>query len=313
MAVRQHPAVGIGRPPTTGPPLEAIAPDEPQWLWESLRYQFWQPTDLARSIQRAGSLTPEQREALVYWWSLLAAVDGLGPRAYAAAFVHATEHHDSDQVRWALLAMLRDELKHEQLCRLAMQRLAPGWPLRYQPLTAIGRHASRHLRQVDREAERCWYGYQQTLDQHGIGVVSGALLLGALVTGGLYERWAFGCAIPSFATAFRHTAHDAQRHQAVLRALAARDWPLLSTPQRSEAAAQVQATARLLSAVMLDPAPDQAACQAGLGVPTAEQRQELLRTALIEVRDLQRRYDIPFPAMPQLTIPGTQEDTASLR
>lgn len=328
MAAPQHLTVGIGRPPTTSPPLEMLTPDEPQWLWESLRYQFWQPPDLARSIRHAGPFTAEQREAIVHWWSLLAAVEGLGPRAYAAAFVRATEQHDSDQVRWSLLAMLRDELQHEQLRGLAMQQLVPGWPLHDQPQTALGRHANRHLGQVDQEAERCWHGYQRALDKHGIGVVSGALLLRALATGSLYQHWAFGCATPALATALRHTAHDAQRHQAVLRALAARDWPLLSAPQRSEAAAQVQATATLLAAVMLDPAdgqPDlpgdlaanqrarQAACQAGLGVPTAEQRHELLRTALLQVRDLQHRYHIPFPAIPHLAIRGTQGDTASPR
>lgn len=313
MAVGQYRAVGIERPPITGPPLEVPAPDEPEWLWESLRYQFWQPTDLAGSIRHAGPFTPEQREAIAYWWSLLAAVEGLGPRAYAAAFVRATVQHDSDQVRWSLLAMLRDELQHEQLFRMAMQRLAPGWPLHYQPQTALGRDANRHVGQADQEAERCWRGYQHALDKAGIGVVSGALLLGALVTGGLYERWACGCTHPAFATAFRHTAHDAQRHQAVLRALAARDWPLLSASQRSEAAAQVQATARLLSAVMLDPAANQPARQAGLAVPSAEQRQELLRTALLEVKDLQHRYHIPFRAMPELAILGTQEDASGLR
>lgn len=317
MTARQHRAVGIERPPTTGQPLDVLAPDEPEWLWESLRFQFWQPTDLARSFRRAGQFEPEQREAIAYGWSLVAAVEGLGPRVYAAAFVRATERHDSDQVRWSLLAMLHDELKHEQLCRLAIQGLAPGWPRHYQPQTTLGRHASRHLDQVEQQAERCWHGYQRALGQHGIDVVSGGLLLSTLVAGSLYERGAFGCAIPAFATAFRHVARDAQRHQAVLRALAAMDWPLLTASQRSEAAAQVQATAKLLSAVMLDPATgradppggpaaDQPAWQAALGVLTAEQRQELLRAALLQVKDLQHRYHIPFPAMPELAILGTQ-------
>jgi hypothetical protein len=318
MTARQHRAAGIERPPTTGQPLDVLAPDEPEWLWESLRYQFWQPTDLARSFRGAGQFEPEQREAIAYGWSLVAAVEGLGPRAYAAAFVRATERHDSDQVRWSLLAMLRDELKHEQLCRLAIQGLAPGWPLHYQPQTTLGRHASRHLDQVDQQAERCWHGYQRALGQDGIGVVSGALLLSTLVTGSLCERWAFGCAIPVFATAFRHIARDAQRHQGVLRTLAARDWPLLSDSRRSDAAAHVQAAAKLLSIVMLDPATgrpdlpggpaaDQPAWQAALGVPTAEQRQELLRTALLQVKDLQHRYHVPFPAVPELAILGTQQ------
>jgi hypothetical protein len=338
MAARQHRAVERGRLPTTSPPFELLAPDEPDWLCDSLRYQFWQPADFATSFRQLGRFTPRQRETVASWWSVVAAVEGLAPRMYAAAFVRATEQHDSDQVRWSLLAMLGDELEHEQLFRLAMRQLAPGWPLHSQPKTTLSRYASPHLDQVDKvdkldqEAERCWRGYRRALDRQGIGVVSGALLLDALVTGAAYEQWASGCAIPALATAFRHAAHDANRHQAVLRALAARDWPLLSAAQGSEAAAQVQATARLLSALLLDPdagqpdppggpAGNQAANQAGnqaanqttLGVPTAEQRQELLRTALLEVRDLQRRYHVPFQAIPDLAIPGTQRDPARVR
>jgi hypothetical protein len=319
MAAQQQP-LGIDQPPTTSPPLEALPQGrrpttaaEPQWLWESVRYQFWRAADLDRSIRHVGPFTPEQGEAIAYWWSLLAAVEGLGPRAYAAAFVRATEQHDSDQVRWSLLAMLRDELQHEQLCRLMLQRLTPDWPLHDAPPTNLG----RHLHDAYEQAEQCWFGCRRALDQRGIGVVEGGLLLVELVTGGLYEGWATTCAIPTFTTAFRHAACDAQRHQAVLRALAARDWPLLSEPERSEAAAQVQTAASFLSTVVLGPhdgqpelGVDLLARHAGFGVPTAEQRQELLRTALLEVKDLQLRYGIPFPAMPELAIAGTEKDPA---
>jgi hypothetical protein len=50
---------------------------------------------------------------------------------------------------------------------------------------------------------------------------------------------------------------------------------------------------------------EEAACQAGLGVPAAEQRLETLRTALLEMRNLQARYGIPFQAMPELAILGS--------
>jgi hypothetical protein len=62
-----------------------------------------------------------------------------------------------------------------------------------------------------------------------------------------------------------------------------------------------------------DMAASQAACQAVLGGLAAEQRHELLRTALLQIRDLQHRYHIPFPAMPQLAIRGTQQDAARPR
>jgi hypothetical protein len=319
MTAQRQEAFGMDQPPTTSPPLQALpqgqptSAAEPQWLWESVRYQFWRAADLDRSIRHVGPFTPEQGEAIAYWWSLLAAVEGLGPRAYAAAFVRATEQHDSDGVRWSLLAMLRDELQHEQLCRMMLRHLTPDWPLHDPPPNDL----ARHLHDAYEQAEQCWSGCRRALDQHGIGVVEGGLLLVELVTGALYEGWATTCTLPTFTTAFRHGARDAQRHQAVLRALAARDWPLLSARERSEAAAQVQTAASFLSTVVLgpdhrqpEPPVDLLARHAGFGVPTAEQRQELLRTALLEVKDLQLRYGITFPAMPELAIADTEREPA---
>jgi hypothetical protein len=315
MITRQHRTVGIGTP--TGlaledrPTVRRADPEEPAWLWESLRSRFWEPGDLARSMRHAGGLEPERRARAAEWWSLLAAADQLGPRMYGAAFVRATEQHDSDRVRWSLLAMLRDAVQHEQLFHLGMQHLAPGWP-DGMGAGPVPWQAQRHPGGVNQEAERCWHGYQEALHRHGIGVVTGTLLLGALVTGDLYGGCASACGIPAFATAFRHLSQDARRHQGALRALVTRDWPRLSARQRAEAAAQVQAAAGFLSSVLLDPRDDlgadtAGACWAGLGVPSAEQRLEVLRAALLEIRDLQRRYGLPFPAMADLAIPGNRQ------
>jgi hypothetical protein len=138
-----------------------------------------------------------------------------------------------------------------------------------------------------------------------------------LVTGELYDGWATTCAIPTFATAFRHAGRDAQRHQAVLGALAARDWPLLSARERSEAAGQVQFAASFLSTVALgpdhrqpEPPVELQARHAGFEVATAARRQEILRAPLLKVKDLQERYGIAFPAIPELAIAGTERNTA---
>ena len=187
--------------------------------------------------------------------------------------------------------------------RPPLDLLAPGWPAtpgEPQWLQASLQH-------------QFWHPTEFALDE--------------LVAAALYNRWAPGCTIPAFATAFRHSAHDAQRHHGVLQALVARDWPLLSGAERSEVTAQVRATARLLSTVLLEPVgPDDlpgdlaanqracaaAACKAGLGVPTIAQRQELLRMALLQVKTLLRRYGIPFPAIPELAITGIRGEVAGV-
>jgi hypothetical protein len=303
--------------------------DELESLWEPLRFRFWDPADLVAAIRRAGPFTPEQGDAIAFWWSLLGALEELGPRLYAAAFVNKSQQHDDDAATWSLVAMLRDELQHEQLCRLVVNALGRGSPGRYAPRTTLGRLAGNFLRQVEQESERCWRTYRYGLDLHGIAAVSGAMLLRVTTTAGLYERWAGGCAIPTIGTAFKHLAQDARRHQSVLRALVAKDWPALTPGQQSEAAMQVRATAKFLSVITLEPfggqtrslddlrpgvrACEDAACQAGLGIPAIEERLETLRSALMEMRTLQARYSIPFQAMPELAILGTQGGDGSGR
>jgi hypothetical protein len=226
-------------------------------------------------------------------------------------FASACERHDGAQVRWSLLAMLRDALKHEQVCWIAPRRLVPerpgqaGW-------TELARGTDAHLRQVEREAGRCWREWQRALHRDGIGVLSGAMLLRSLTLGGLYEQWSYTCAIPGVAGTLRNIAQDQRRHQYALRAMTDKSCRTLSSGQRATAATQVQGTARLLSIALLDldvvPRIDAALAghirEPGLGVPAAERRLELLRTALLAVRDLHVRHGIPFHAMPELAIPA---------
>ena len=285
--------------------------DEPAWLLESLRHEFWDPSELARDIGRTVPIPGEGRAAIAHWWSIVRALESIGPPTFAAMFASACERDQADQIRLSLLAMLRDAVKHEQVCWIAERRLAPERP-GADAWTDPGRAAGAHLRQVEREAGRCSREWQRALHRDGIGVLSGAMLLRSLTLGGLYEQWSFTCAIPAVAATLRKVARDDRRHQSALRAVTDHSCRALSSGQRATAAAQVQGAARLLSVALLDPdvAPGFGAgalaghtCEPGLGVPAAERRLELLRTALLEVRDLHARHGIPFDAMPELAIP----------
>jgi hypothetical protein len=316
----QQDRVAFQRLPTVTLPREVLTehrddvPEEPAWLLESLRHEFWDPSELARGAGPTDPIAGEQQPAIAQWWSTLRALESVGPPSYAAMFASACERHDSDQVRLSLLAMLRDAVKHEQVCRIAHRRVMPeqsgqeGW-------TDLARGTDQHLRQVEREAGRCWREWQRALHRHGIGVVSGAMLLRSLTLGGLYEQWSYTCAVPAVTAMLRNMARDHQRHQCVLRALADQSCRTLSSGQRATATSQVQGTARLLSVALLDPevGPRIGADalpghirEPGLGVPVAQRRLELLRTALLEVRDLHARHGIPFHAMPELAIPAAR-------
>jgi hypothetical protein len=151
--------------------------------------------------------------------------------------------------------MLRDELQHEQLCRMVLQHLTPDWPLHDRHPTTSPATCTR------RTSRPSSAGLVAGVPWTSMGSASwkAGLLLVELVTGELYDGWATTCAIPDH--------------------------------RQPEPPVELQAR------------------HAGFGVPTAARRQEVLRAALLKVNDLQVRYGIPFPAMPELAIAGTERNT----
>lgn len=314
----QHDRVAFQRPPILTLPRPTLSEDrdagsdEPEWLLESLRQEFWDPAELDRGLAHTDPIAGEQQ-----WWSILGVLESLGPPAYAAMFASACQYHAGAQVRWSLLAMLRDAVKHEQVCHIAQRRLSPQ-----RPAEEIACDADAQLRQVQRQVERkagrCWREWQRALHHGGVGVLSGAMLLRSLTLGGLYDQWSYTCAVPALALTLRNLARDHRRHQCALRAVTDQSCRTMSGAQRAIAALQVEGTARLLSLALLDPqvaapiggdTPAGHMREQGLGMPTAEQRLEVVRTALLEVRDLHARHGIGFHAMPELAIPAASQGT----
>ena len=109
---------------------------------------------------------------------------------------------------------------------------------------------------------------------------------------------------------------------AICLSLMERDYPKISDEDRSIVTKQIRAGYVFLSGVLFEPPSDfwdlpedfistqreieEAARAAGLGVATYDEKLENWRQAMLNVKGVLERYDIPFPAIPEVGISGEE-------
>jgi hypothetical protein len=109
---------------------------------------------------------------------------------------------------------------------------------------------------------------------------------------------------------------------AICMALMERDYPKLPKEEASITTKQIRAGYLFLSAVLFEPPtefwdiPDdfievQRKCEAvargaGFHIPTYEQKKENWKKAMLNLKGVLDKYDIPFPAIPEVGITGEE-------
>ena len=127
---------------------------------------------------------------------------------------------------------------------------------------------------------------------------------------------------PVFKEAFKNIGRDEGRHMAICMAVMERDYPGLSDEYKSIVTKQIRAGYLFLSAVLFEPPADfwdlpadfienqreaeEIARNAGFGIPSYEAKKENWRNAIINLKTVLDRYNIPFPAIPEVGITGEE-------
>lgn len=109
---------------------------------------------------------------------------------------------------------------------------------------------------------------------------------------------------------------------AICMTLMERDYPNLDLSERSLITKQIRAGYLFLSAVLYEPPADfwdlppdfidvqrrcEALCRdAGFEIPSLETKEENWRNAILNLKGVLDRYDIPFPAIPEVGISGEE-------
>ena len=298
-------------------------------IWSASQREVWDPAQLSWDTFDPESYTWEEREAIAYWWTLLSVFDASAPPVFAEAFVKTYEVHEEDAVRRCFFSVTRDEQNHEQMCGMAITKML-GWPdpLTYEPKTDLGMRAQRNVKWLYFNGGRYWDGFKQAVPKYSLAVLFSSFLMGEIAAATIFHQMAEGAREPVFEEAFTHIGRDEGRHMAICMALMERDYPHLEVTDRELITKQIRAGYLFLSAVLFEP-PEafwdlpsdfievQRSCEAvareaGFHIPEFNEKKENWRQAILNLKAVLDKYDIPFPAIPELGISGQEVNDIDL-
>jgi hypothetical protein len=292
-------------------------------IWQASQREYWDPQKLPWETFDVNRYSWEQREAIAYWWTLLSVFDASAPPVFAQALIKTYEAHEEDPVRRCFFSVTRDEQNHEQLCGMAITKLLdhPD-PLTYKPKTATGLLAQKNAKWLYYNGARYWNGYKQAVPRYSLAVLFSSFLMGEIAAATIFHQMASGCSELVFREGFKNIGRDEGRHMAICMSLMERDYPKLNLEDRSTITKQIRAGYLFLSAVLFEPPTDfwdlpadfidnqrllEDICRgAGFAIPEYEAKKENWRNAILNLKGVLDKYDIPFPAIPEVGISGQE-------
>ena len=146
--------------------------------------------------------------------------------------------------------------------------------------------------------------------------------MGEIAAATIFHQMAGAATEPVFKDGFRNIGRDEGRHMAICLALMERDYPKLRVDDKALITKQIRAGYLFLSAVLFEPPEDfwelpddfiavQRRCEdvaraAGFGIPSYEAKRENWRSAMLNLKGVLDRYEIPFPSIPEVGISGQE-------
>jgi hypothetical protein len=209
------------------------------------------------------------------------------------------------------------------MCGLAITKLLDHPDaMTYTPKTELGRKLQRNAKWLYFNGGRYWNGYKQAVPKYSLAVLFSSFLMGEIAAATIFHQMAKSCEEEVFREAFRHIGRDEGRHMAICMALMERDYPGLPEENKSVITKQIRAGYLFLSAVLYEPPmefwdlpedfiavqreAEAIARNAGFGIPAVEDKLENWRRAMLNLKGVLDRYDIPFPAIPEVGITGQE-------
>jgi hypothetical protein len=292
-------------------------------IWDAAQRETWDARNLPWDTFDVSQYTWEEREAIAYWWQILCVFDASAPPVFAEALIKTYEDHEEDPVRKCFFSVLRDEQNHEQMCHLTIKKLLECEdPMTYEPKTDIGRMAQKNAKWLNYNGSRYWSGYKRAVPKYSMAVLFSSFLMGEIAAATIFHQMANGCDEPVFKEAFAKIGRDEGRHMAICMALMERDYPGLEGESKETITKQIKAGYYFLSGVLFEPpeefwdiTPDfipnqrkieEVARGAGFHIPEYEPKKENWKNAMLNLKGVLDKYDIPFPAIPEVGISGKE-------
>ena len=292
-------------------------------IWDAAQRENWDPKKLPWDTFDVEKYTWEEREAIAYWWTILSVFDASAPPVFAEALIKTYEVHEEDAVRRCFFSVTRDEQNHEQMCGLAITKLlgSPS-PLEHEPKSELGKLAQRNAKWLYYNGGRYWNGYKKAVPKYSLAVLFSSFLMGEIAAATIFHQMAAGCKEPVFKEGFRNIGRDEGRHMAICMSVMERDYPRLGKEDAAIITKQIRAGYLFLSAVLFEPPTEfwdipadfievqrkleKVARDAGFHIPDYEAKKENWKRAMLNLKGVLDKYDIPFPAIPEVGIDGQE-------
>jgi len=298
-------------------------------IWQSSQREMWDPMKLPWATFDVTRYTWEERECIAYWWTLLSVFDASAPPVFATAMIKAYEVHEEDAVRRCFFSVTRDEQFHEQVCGLFITKLLDHTDaMTYEPKTEIGKKAKKNAQWLYFNGARYWEGYKQAVPKYSMAVLFSSFLMGEIAAATIFHQMANGCSELVFKEAFKNITRDEGRHMAICMCLMERDYPKLLVEDRALITKQIRAGYLFLSAVLFEPPMEfwdlpkdfievqreieSIARGAGFHVPDYETKKANWRNAILNFKGVLDKFNIPFPAIPEVGITGEEVSDVDL-
>ncbi len=298
-------------------------------VWQASLRENWDPEKLPWDTLDVDSYTWEERECIAYWWTLLSVFDASAPPVFAEALIKTYEMHEEDPVRKCFFSVTRDEQNHEIMCGLAITRmLGHPDPITYTPKTEMGKRLQKNAKWLYFNGSRYWNGYKSAVPKYDLAVLFSSFLMGEIAAATIFKQMYDNSREAVFKEGFKNIGRDEGRHMAICMAVMERDYPKINLADRATITKQIRAGYLFLSAVLFEPPEDfwdlptdfienqrkaeVIARDAGFGIPTYEMKKENWRNAILNLKGVLDKYNIPFPAIPEVGITGEEVSNADL-
>src|SRR5271166_3492980 len=290
-------------------------------IYEKAKTEGFNPAVLNWHQLDANEWSRDERVAMMYWWALLSNFDSSGPAVFAKATIHAFETHEENPVRKCFFSITRDEVNHEECCQRAIQTLVPGGPQSFEPRSELERVALNNIGWLYHNGGRYWNGFSRSLGKYPLAVLFTSFMMGEVASSTLFYGMSRAARHPVYQQVFSNIGRDEARHLQICITLLEKDWPGLTDEFRSFVTKQLRAGFVFLSMVLWEPVakgfwdlPDyflqnhrallDIARKAGLGILTFDEQADNWKLAIARVKKLVSRWNIEFPAIPELDIEG---------
>jgi len=290
-----------------------------QDVWQASLNDYWRPEDLPWDTLDVEGYNWEERECIAYWWTRFSVFDVLSLPVFAQALIEAYETHEEDSVRKCLFSVLNDKQNHEALCGLMIRKLLehPD-PLTYEPKTDLGLRLQKNARWLYFNGARHWDGQRHATPESNLVVLFSYFLMDGITASTAFRQMYENSPEPVFKEAFKKIGRDENRLMAICLAIMERDGLDLSQERKAVAARRIRSGSLFLSAMLFEPSPEcwdlpedftanqyageKVARDASFGILSYDVRLQNWKTAMIHLKGILDRYEIPFPTIPEIGI-----------